>query len=244
MEDTSREKRLAIRNPQVPQLYSAQTPNGIKVAAALEEILLLKSQDFKFDYEPHTVDIRHGESREQSFLQNICPNGKVPVLVDSNGPDGNTVKVFESGAILLYLAEKYKELLPLDPLSRVEVQKWLFFGSATVSPQFKTFGFYYRYCPHRIEYCIERYTKSCCRILAVLEAQLSGHNKHWMIGDLYTIADLAIWPWVYGLLNNYGDAGQTVFKQLVQFPKVKAWYERCMARPASQNSLGVCPFFT
>lgn len=248
MEDKSVAARMAIRNPRIIQLYSAQTPNGIKIAACLEEIKALKSLSGGFDYEPHTVDIRKAESRSQ-FFNEICVNGKIPALVDPNGPEGREVKLFESGAILLYLAEHYNELYPCgpgsDPVQRLEVQKWLMWGSASLSTQMKTFGFYYQYAPHKMPYCVLRFAKSCHRLLGVLESQLSSHDGIYIVapGHMYTIADISIWPWIYGILNNYSDAGQVVFKNLEEYPRVRSWYQRCMARPANIKSLEVTPFF-
>jgi len=205
MESTSKANRMVIRYPGVLQLYSVGTPNGIKVHACLEELAFLKGES-NFTYEPHTVDIRHGESRTPEFAE-ISPNQKIPVLVDPTGPGGHTdpVKVFESGAILLYLAEKYDELLPHEAAERVEVKKWLFWGSSAVSNQVKLFGFYYKYCPHSLPYCVERYTKEVKRLLAVLERQLQ-HQKHWITGDMYTIADVSVWPWIFALHENYDNA--------------------------------------
>lgn len=228
MESTTKEERLAVKNSDLIQLYSVATPNGFKVAACLEELVALKGEDIPISYEPHSVDIRHGENREDWFLD-INPNGKIPALVDPHGPEGTTVKVFESGAILLYLAEKFNELIPIDKTQRAEVISWLFWGSTTFSIQAKQFGFYYKYCPHHFPYCVERFAKECKRLLAVLNKQLN-HQKHWIIGgkfnnnklllfliicyneffslDMYTVADICIWPWVYALYENYNNAAQ------------------------------------
>lgn len=243
MENVSKAARMMINSPNALQLYSAPTPNGMKVAIVLEEIAFIKSTDQAFSYEPHSIDLRHNESREQDYLE-ICPNGKIPAIVDPNGGGpGKPIKLFESGAILLYLAEKYDCLMPREPILKAETIKWLFWGSASVSPAFKTFGFYYRYCPHNMNYCRERYRKSCDRLLSVLESQLS-HSKHWVVGDVYTIADISIWPWLYALLNNYGDAGSNCFSNFDNYPKVRTWYDRCNARAANQRSLLVCPYFS
>jgi GST-like protein len=200
MENVSSVDRLAPKNDKIIQLYSAQTANGLKVAACLEELSLIKSvSGVAFEYEPHSVDIRHRENLK--FL----PNGKIPAILDPNGPGGKKVSLFESGAILMYLAEQYHELLPQDPLQRIETMKWLFWGSASVSGIFKQFGFYYKYCPHPMPYCVERYANEVKRLLGVLETHLHD-DKLYIMGDMFTIADLSIWPWVYALHENYNDA--------------------------------------
>jgi GST-like protein len=240
MEIITKEARMAVRNPSFLQLYSANTPNGIKVAACLEEIIDLRATKEGFNYEAHTINLRSGETRTEDFLK-INPNGKVPAIVDPNVHDnGKPIVVFESGAILIYLAEKYDELLPKENIYfRTETFKWMMWGSAAVSSQFKLFGFYFKYCPHHLPYCVQRYAKECNRLLTVLECQLKSHGKHWVIGECYTIADLAIWPWVYGLIENYDNAYSAVFEGLKDYPFVKIWYQRCLARPASQRSLDV-----
>jgi len=180
MQGNSYEERMTVHYPQCVQLYSVNTPNGIKVAACLEELVTLKGID-NFDYEPHTVDIRHGENRSEEFAR-FNPNQKIPVMIDPNGgSQGQAITVFESGAILLYLAERYDELLPKDFSQRVEVIKWLFWGSTAISSKMKLFGFYYKHCPHSMPYCVARYTKECNRLFQVLERQLS-HRKHWITG--------------------------------------------------------------
>jgi len=194
-----------------------------------------------FDYEAHTVDIRHAENREKQFVE-VFPNGKIPSLIDPNGPNGQEVHMFESGAILMYLAERYDALMPKDPIQRLETMKWLFWGSASVSPQFKLFGYYYKYCPHQLPYCIGRYSKECHRLLQTLESHLAFHKGNWVTGGSYSVADIAIWPWVYALEENYGDAYENIFGSFNNYPHVKEWYKRCRARPANQKSLDVCPF--
>mmetsp|Transcript_22048 Transcript_22048/g.31668 ORF Transcript_22048/g.31668 Transcript_22048/m.31668 type:complete len:216 (+) Transcript_22048:205-852(+) len=205
MERITKSDRFAIQNADNIQLFSASTPNGIKAAACLEEISLIRQVHDGFTYEPHSVDIRHGESHQQDFKK-ISPNGKIPAIIDFHGPEGKEVKVFESGCILLYLAEKYDVLIPKEPRQRVETMKWLFWGSSSISVQFKLFGFYYKYCPQGLPYCIARYSKECHRLLSVVENQLQSHGMHWIVGEFYTIADISIWPWVYALHENYGDA--------------------------------------
>ena len=188
MEDLSLESRMTITNPTAIQLYSAATPNGIKVAAALEEIHDLRSTKEDFAYEPHTINIRMGENRREWF-QNISPSSKIPAIIDPKGPGGKEVCVFESGSILLYLADKYHELLPHDGSNyRVEALNWLFWGSSAISSQFKLFGFYYKYCPHDLPYCVARYAKEAHRLLSVLEKQLE-HGLNWIIGGVNNLND-------------------------------------------------------
>jgi GST-like protein len=181
MEDLSWDARMKVKNPDRIQLYSAATPNGIKVAAALEEIRHLRSIKEDFNYEPHIVNLRMGETRQEKYRQ-FTPTGKIPVICDPHGPNGKPHTIFESGAILLYLAEKYHELIPeMDPGLRIDTIKWLFWGSTAVSSQFKLFGFYYKYCTHDLPYCQNRYAKECNRLLEVLERQLE-HGKDWVVG--------------------------------------------------------------
>ena len=152
MESTSADARLAVHNPDCIQLYSAATANGIKVAAMLEELVDLKRDSGEpFNYEPHTIDIRKGESRSEWYAQ-VAPHGKIPLLIDPRAKDGSCVTVFESGAILLYLAEKYDELLPHPDYAGLiaDTMKWLFWGSTAMSSQCKLFGFYYKYCQHNL----------------------------------------------------------------------------------------------
>ena len=146
------------------------------------------------------------ESHLKDFLE-LNPNGKIPVIVDPNGPNGEKVIIFESGAILTYLSDKYHELTPSSPCLKIETTKWLFWASSGFSTQCKTFGFYYKYCHHKLPFCVERHSTECKRLLSVLNYQLGSHGKHWVTGDYYTIADLAIWPWLNALHENYDDAG-------------------------------------
>lgn len=184
MEKASKEERFAIRDSNLIQLFSAPTPNGLKAAACLEEIAAIKEVNEFFSYEPHSVDIRHGESRQTDYVTMISPTGKIPAIIDNQGLSGQPVKVFESGCILLYLAEKYDVLIPKDPILRVETMKWLFWGSSSFSVQVKLFGFYYKYCPHGLPYCINRYSKECHRLLGIFERHLMSHNKHWIVGGV------------------------------------------------------------
>ena len=182
MESISFESRIQVNDPSKVQLYSAFTPNGIKVSAALEEIKNLRKLKEDFDYEPHVIDIRHGESRSKNF-RSINQNGKIPLIIDATGDE--EVVLAESGAILVYLAEKYDCLLPkLGSIDRYVTLQWLFWSSSAFSVQCKLFGFYYKYCTKNLPYCLERYTAEVKRLLSVLESQLEG--KTWVIGEQYT----------------------------------------------------------
>jgi len=237
-------ERLQTRNRDLIQLYSANTPNGMKVAACLEELVELRRTTDGFDYEPHTVNLHAGESRMKDFVDCLNPNGKIPAILDPHGPDHQPITIFESGAILMYLGDKYHELLPVhDSILRAQTIQWLFWGSTGFSSQCKLFGFYYKYCKHKLDYCVERYSKETHRLLGVLDQHLRKHGKHWVVGDRFTIADLAIWPWVYALHENYDDAQQVVFNNFKDYPSVKHWYTRCLARPASQRCLDVTRLF-
>lgn len=188
MEDDSFAARMEIKNLNKLQLYSASTPNGIKVAAMLEEIVDFRSATGDgFDYEPHTIDLRHQETRRIDFKQ-LNPNGKIPVIVDPHGPGSRDIVVFESGAILMYLAEKYGVLLaPLNTSLRYDTMKWFMWGSTGVSSQFKLFGYYYKYCKHNMPFCIARYEKECKRLLSVLEHHLNSHGHDWIVGGIHDI---------------------------------------------------------
>ena len=196
--------------------------------------LRVEKEDFR--YEPHTVLIRSHETRDYPYLK-INPNGKIPSLVDHDNI------IFESGACLMYLAEKYHELLPVDHCpERYDVLKWLFFGSTNVSGQFKKFGFYYKYCTHDLPYVVDRYALEVNRLLGVIETQLASHDKHWICGDLYSIADLSIWPWLHALHTNYDDCIEKRFHNMAPYPKSLEWYSRVHNRPAIQKALEVTTF--
>ncbi len=163
------------------------------------------------DYEPHTVRIRGGENKT-IFFTTLNPSQKIPVIVDPNAvpacaetnvPENlrttHAATVFESGAILLYLAERYGELIPKDIINRYQAIQWDFWGSSEFSVQCKQFGFYFKYCPHKLEYCENRARDKVIRLLDALERQLSSHSSHYIVGDMYTIADLAVWPWLWAL---------------------------------------------
>jgi GST-like protein len=218
-----------IEHPDRLQLYSLATPNGQKVSIALEELGL--------PYEAHKVNILEGEQFTDEFKA-VCPNSKIPALVDPNGPDGKPLAIFESGAILLHLAEKTDKLLPTDPRRRSECVQWLFFQMANVGPMFGQFGHFYRFAKEKLPYAIERYTNEARRILGVLETRLAEGN--YLVDNEYTIADIATFPWVGCLDWGYNASEDLKLKE--EFPRVMAWYSRCTERPASVRGAKVCPF--
>ena len=215
-----------IQYPDRIQLYSLGTPNGQKVAIALEEMAL--------PYEAHRVDIMAGDQFTDEFVA-INPNSKIPAIVDPNGPGGVSLSVFESGAILIYLAEKSGQYLPTDPTVRSECLQWLFFQVGGVGPMFGQFGHFYKYAKEKIPYGINRYQTEVKRLLGVLETQLQGQD--YLIKESYTIADMATFPWVGAL--DWGYDAAEVFQLQQDFPNVMSWYERCRQRPAAARGLDV-----
>eukprot|EP00246_Nothoceros_aenigmaticus_P012488 TRINITY_DN390_c0_g1_i1.p1 TRINITY_DN390_c0_g1~~TRINITY_DN390_c0_g1_i1.p1 ORF type:complete len:219 (-),score=35.18 TRINITY_DN390_c0_g1_i1:261-917(-) len=210
------------------QVYSLATPNGQKVTCALEEMGL--------EYEAHTINIMKGDQFTPEFIA-INPNSKIPAIIDPNGPDGKPINVFESGAILLYLADKTGKLISQDPRLHWETVQWLFFQMGGVGPMFGQFGHFYRYgkekCDH--PYPVERYTTESKRLLGVLEKRLEG--REFLIDGGYSIADVATWPWVDCTEKFYVGADKL---DLYSFKNVMAWRDRCLARPASQKGVQVC----
>jgi len=222
-------KRWPAQDPGKLQLYSFPTPNGVKVSIALEEVGL--------PYEAHLVNISKNETWGEEFLS-LNPNGEIPAIIDPNGPNGKPFGLFESGAILLYLAEKTGKLLPKDPALRMETIQWVFFQMGGVGPMFGQFGFFYKFGGKDFEdkRPLERYQNEAKRLLGVIEQRMNG--REWFMGDEFTIADLAIFPWVRSLREGYGAAEVLGLDEL---PNTKAWVERCIARPASQVGLNVPP---
>lgn len=208
------------------QLYSLGTPNGQKVAIALEEMAL--------PYEAHRIDIMAGDQFTDEFVA-INPNSKIPAIVDPKGPGGLSLSVFESGAILIYLAEKSGQYLPTDPAARSECLQWLFFQVGGVGPMFGQFGHFYKYAKEKIPYGISRYQAETRRLLGVLEKQLE--DQDFLIGEDYSIADMATFPWVGAL--DWGYNAIELLQLNSDFPNVIAWYDRCRQRPAAARGLGV-----
>jgi len=220
-------KRWPPQHPDRLQLYSFPTPNGVKVSIMLEEIGL--------PYEPHTVNITKNESWTPEFLS-LNPNGKIPAIIDPNGPGGRPVGLFESGAILLYLADKTGQLMPADEAQRWETIQWVFFQMAFIGPMFGQVGFFNKFAGREIadKRPLERYVTESKRLLGVLEDRLSG--RAWIMGDAYTIADISMLGWVRNLVGFYGARDLVGFDTLKQVP---GWLERGLARPAVQRGLDI-----
>jgi GST-like protein len=219
--------RWPARNPDVLQLYSLPTPNGVKVSTMLEEIGL--------PYEAHLVDIGKNESWTPEFLS-LNPNGKIPAIIDPNGPDGKPLGLFESGAILVYLAEKTGLLMSADPARRYETLQWVFFQMAAIGPMFGQVGFFHKFAGREIEdkRPLQRYVNESKRLVGVLETRLA--DRKWIMGNDYSIADIATFPWVRTLKVFYEADALIGFKD---FPKTVAWLERTLDRPASQRGLNI-----
>jgi GSH-dependent disulfide-bond oxidoreductase len=219
--------RWPATHPDQLQLYSFPTPNGVKVSIMLEEIGL--------PYEAHAIDISKNETWGPEFLS-LNPNGKIPAILDPNGPGGKPLALFESGAILLYLAEKTGKFLPSDPVLRLETIQWVFFQMAAIGPMFGQLGFFHKFAGKDIEdkRPLHRYRDESKRLLGVLETRLTGRT--WIMGDDYTIADIAMIGWVRNLVGFY-DAGELV--DYASLKAVPAWLERCLARPAVQRGLDI-----
>jgi len=215
------EAQFPIADRSKLQLFSLNTPNGIKVALALEEL--------QIPYEAHTVNILKGDQFTDAY-KSISPNSKIPAIVDLGGPGGKPLALMESGAILIYLAEKAGRLLPTDPAQRFKCLQWLFFQVGHIGPMFGQFGHFFKYAREKCDhpYPLERYTNEAKRLLGVLNHELS--DKEYLIGE-YTIADIATAPWVNGLGTSYG-AGDVL--PLSEFPHVKSWLDRIVSRPAYQ----------
>jgi GST-like protein len=220
-------RRWPAAHPERLQLYSLPTPNGVKVSIMLEEIGL--------PYEPHLVDIMKNESWTGEYLS-LNPNGKIPSILDPDGPGGKPLVLFESGAILLYLAEKTGKLLPTDPVRRIETIQWVFFQMAAVGPMFGQVGYFFKFAGKEIEdkRPLERYRAESQRLLGVLEARLTGRT--WIMGDEFTIADVSLIGWVRNLIGFYGA------REIVEYDRLKhvpAWLERCLARPGVDRGLNI-----
>lgn len=200
------------------QLYTWGTPNGKKVSIMVEEIGI--------PYEVHPVDLAHGDQHKPEYL-GINPNNKIPAIVDSAGPDGQPLTLFESGAILMYLAEKTGKLWPMDMRQRYEVIQWLMFQMGGVGPMFGQANYFFR-LQEKIPYAIERFHKEALRLYKVLNQQLG--QKEYLTND-YSIADIATYPWV--------GRHEIHRIKLEEFPNVKRWFDAVSARPAVQRGMAV-----
>lgn len=219
--------RWPAAHPDRLQLYSLPTPNGVKISIALEELEL--------PYEAHRIDIGTNENLTPEFLS-LNPNGKIPAIIDPDGPRGVPFGLFESGAILLYLAEKTGKLIPFDPARRHHAIQWVFFQMAQVGPMFGQLGYFFKFAGKEIadKRPLERYRDESRRILRVLESRLTG--RQWIMDSEYTIADIATLGWVRNLIGFYGARELVAFDDLTHAP---AWLERGLARPAVQRGLKI-----
>src|SRR5438552_558386 len=213
-------KRWPADHPDRLQLYSLPTPNGVKVSIMLEEIGL--------PYEPHTIDFNKDDQKTPEFLS-LNPNGKIPAIIDPNGPGGRPLGLFESGAILEYLAERTGKLVPADPARRWQAIAWLHFQMGGVGPMFGQVGFFHKFAGKDFEdkRPRDRYADEAKRLLKVLNRQLA--QRQWLMGEAYTIADIATFPWVRNLIGFYG-AGELV--GIADFPNVTRALDAFVARPA------------
>lgn len=215
------------QHPDRIQLYSLPTPNGVKASIMLEETGL--------PYEAHKVSFETNDQVSPAFLS-LNPNNKIPAILDPNGPGGKPLPLFESGAILIYLAEKSGKFLPSDPAARYGVIQWLMFQMGGIGPMFGQLGFFHKFAGRDYEdkRPRDRYVNESKRLLGVLEGQLAKHQ--WVAGEEYSIADIAIFPWVNNLVGFY-DAGEIVGFQ--DFPRVEAALGAFRARPAVAAGLRI-----
>jgi GST-like protein len=216
-------------HPDRIQLYALPTPNGVKVAILLEELGL--------PYEAQRVSFDTQDQMSPEFLS-ISPNNKIPALLDPDGPGGQPIALFESGAILVYLAEKTGRYLPADAAGRYHALQWLMFQAGGIGPMFGQLGFFHKFAGKDYEdkRPRDRYAAECTRLLGVLDLHLAG--RAWMLGDDYSIVDIAVWPWVRALQGFYGAGALLQIGQFTQVLRVLAEFE---ARPAVQRGLLVPP---
>ena len=220
-------RKWPAQHPDRIQLYSLPTPNGVKVSVMLEETGLA--------YEPHLVRFDAHDQMSPEFLS-ISPNNKIPAIIDPDGPGGRPLALFESGAILLYLGDKSGQLIPLDPAGRYETIQWLMFQMGGVGPMFGQVGFFHTFAgkDYDDKRPRDRYVDEAKRLLGVLERRLAG--RAWIMGDAYTIADIATWPWVRNLIGFY-EAGELV--GIDNFPNVTRVLQAFVERPAVVRGLTI-----
>lgn len=220
-------RKWPARHPDRIQLYSLPTPNGVKVSIALEETGL--------PYEPHRVGFETNDQMSPEFLS-LNPNNKIPAIIDPQGPGGKPLALFESGAILVYVAGKSGQLLPRDDAARYETLQWLMFQMGGIGPMFGQVGFFHKFAGKDYEdkRPRDRYIAEAKRLLGVLEGHLKG--RAWIMGDEYTIADIATFPWIRNLVGFYG-AGELV--GFDEFKEVKRVLDAFVARPAVARGLQI-----
>jgi len=212
------------------QLYTIASPNGRKPAILFEELGL--------EYDAHKIDITKGEQFKDEFVS-ISPYAKVPAVIDPTGDDGRPLSIFESSAILLHFAEKTGKLISNNPALRSETQQWLFLQTGSIAPSFGQFGHFHKYAKDQCAdpYPSTRFLNDTQRLLTILDNRLA--ERQYLVGDEYSIADIAIFPWI-GCLSWGYDAAE--FLNLKQYTHLMAWYEQCVNRPASILGAKVCPF--
>jgi GSH-dependent disulfide-bond oxidoreductase len=222
-------KKWPAQHPDRIQLYSLPTPNGVKVSIMLEETGL--------PYEPHLVRFDANEQLSPEFVS-LNPNNKIPAILDPNGPGGQPLALFESGAILLYLAEKAQRLLPQDAHRRYETLQWVMFQVGGIGPMFGQVGFFHKFAGKDFEdkRPRDRYVAEAKRLLGVLDRHLA--ERSWMMGETYTIADIMIFPWV-NILNTFYGAGDLL--GIKDFTQVNRVLETFLARPAVVRGLNIPP---
>lgn len=220
-------RKWPAQHPEHLQLYSLPTPNGVKVSIMLEEIGL--------PYEPHLVSFERNDQLSPEFIS-LSSNNKIPAILDPNGPGNKPLALFESGAILIYLAEKSGQLLSVDPTQRYETLQWLMFQMGGVGPMFGQLGFFHKFAGKDFEdkRPRDRYVNESKRLLGVIDKHLDG--KDWMVGNHYSIADIALFPWIANLIGFYG-AGELV--EYEQFKNVARVLQQFQARPAVQRGLNI-----
>jgi GST-like protein len=213
-------RKWPAQHPDRIQLYSLPTPNGVKVSIMLEETGLA--------YEPHKVNFEQNDQLSPEFLS-LNPNNKIPAIIDPQGPGGVPLALFESGAILIYLADKSGQLMPKDGAARYETMQWLMFQMGGIGPMFGQVGFFNKFAGKDYEdkRPRDRYVAETRRLLGVLNQQLA--DREWLLGGMYTIADIATFPWVRNLLGFY-EAGELV--GIADFPHVTRVLAAFLARPA------------
>lgn len=220
-------RKWPARHPGRIQLYSLPTPNGIKVSAMLEETGL--------PYEPHLVDFGSDDQLSPEFLS-LNPNNKIPAIIDPDGPGGEPLPLWESGAVLIYLADKSGRFLADEPAERYETLQWLMWQMGGLGPMAGQLGFFHKFAGREYEdrRPFERYRDETRRLLGVLDQRL--RDRDFIMGDDYSIADMACWPWARNI-NGFYEAGEvTDFKS---FTNVVRWVETCMARPASRSAIDI-----
>lgn len=220
-------KKWPARHPERLQLYSLNTPNGVKVSIFLEETGL--------PYEPHLVDFNTTDQLSPEFLS-LNPNNKIPAIIDPDGPNGQPLALFESGAILVYLAAKTGKLMPTDLAARYETLQWLMFQMGGIGPMFGQVGFFHKFAGREYEdkRPRDRYVAESRRMLGVLDRHLEGRD--WIMGDEYTIADIATFPWINNLVGFYAAGDLVGFSD---FKNVQRVLDAFRARPAVQRGLQI-----